>query len=114
MDLNRNNLKRIRGLILFTAVVCLAVIKIDRVLNGFFFHRDIKTLYLWRGGGICTEYSHERDREEAVREWKKFENTEGKKAGEHIPCFHIGDTDHGGSHRNGSAPADKDDDGVGE
>lgn len=37
MDLNRNNLKRIRGLILFTAVVCLAVIKIDRVLNGFFF-----------------------------------------------------------------------------
>ncbi len=37
MDLNRNNLKRIRGLILFTAVVCLAAIKIDRVLNGFFF-----------------------------------------------------------------------------
>lgn len=37
MDLNKNNLKKIRGLIIFTAVVCLAVIKIDLVLNGLFF-----------------------------------------------------------------------------
>lgn len=37
MDLNRNNLKKIRGLIIFTAVVCLAVIKIDLVLKGVFF-----------------------------------------------------------------------------
>lgn len=37
MDLNKNNLKKIRGLIIFTAIVCLAVIKIDIVLKGFFF-----------------------------------------------------------------------------
>ena len=29
MDLNRENMKKIRSLIIFTAIVCLAVMKID-------------------------------------------------------------------------------------
>ena len=37
MDLNKGNLKKIRGLILFTAVVCLAVLNMDVVLHSFFF-----------------------------------------------------------------------------
>ncbi len=37
MDLNRNNMKKIRGLIIFTAIVCLAVIKMDMVMKGIFF-----------------------------------------------------------------------------
>ena len=36
MDLNKGNLKKIRGLILFTAVVCLAVLNMDVVLHSFF------------------------------------------------------------------------------
>ena len=37
MDLNKGNLKKIRGLILFTAVVCLEVLNMDVVLHSFFF-----------------------------------------------------------------------------
>ena len=37
MDLNKGNLKKIRGLILFTAVVWLAVLNMDVVLHSFFF-----------------------------------------------------------------------------
>ncbi len=37
MDLNKGNLKKIRGLVLFTAVVCLAVLNMDVVLHSFFF-----------------------------------------------------------------------------
>lgn len=37
MDLNRGNMKKIRGLILFTAVVCLAVVNMDVLLSGIFF-----------------------------------------------------------------------------
>ncbi len=37
MDLNKGNMKKIRGLILFTAVVCLAVVKMDVLLKGAFF-----------------------------------------------------------------------------
>lgn len=37
MDLNKGNMKKIRGLILFTAVVCLAVVKLDVLLEGIFF-----------------------------------------------------------------------------
>lgn len=37
MDLNRKNVKKIRGLIIFTAFVCLVVWKIDIVLSGLFF-----------------------------------------------------------------------------
>ena len=37
MDLNKGNMKKIRGLILFTAVVCLAVVKMDVLLKGAIF-----------------------------------------------------------------------------
>lgn len=37
MDINKGNMKKIRGLIIFTAAVCLAVLKIDIVLTGIFF-----------------------------------------------------------------------------
>lgn len=37
MDLNRGNMKKIRGLILFTAAVCLAAVKMDILLEGVFF-----------------------------------------------------------------------------
>lgn len=37
MDLNSGNMKKIRSLILFTAVVCLAAVKMDIVLEGIFF-----------------------------------------------------------------------------
>ena len=37
MDLNRENMKKIRSLIIFTAIVCLAVMKIDVVMKGIFF-----------------------------------------------------------------------------
>ncbi len=37
MDLNRGNMKKIRGLILFTAAVCLAVLKIEVLLKGILF-----------------------------------------------------------------------------
>lgn len=37
MDLNKGNMKKIRGLILFTALVCLAVVNMDVLLNGIFF-----------------------------------------------------------------------------
>lgn len=37
MNLNKGNMKKIRGLIIFTAVVYLAVLKIDIVLTGIFF-----------------------------------------------------------------------------
>lgn len=41
MDLNRKNVGKIRGLILFTAIVCLAVLKIDIVLKGALFVVEI-------------------------------------------------------------------------
>lgn len=37
MDLNRENMKKIRSLIVFTVIVCLAAIKIDFVMHGIFF-----------------------------------------------------------------------------
>ncbi len=47
MDLNRGNMKKIRGLILFTALVCLAVLKIDIVLAGIFFLLGIIKPFLY-------------------------------------------------------------------
>lgn len=47
MDLNRGNLKKIRGLILFTAVVCLAVLNMDVVLNSIFFLLGIVRPFLY-------------------------------------------------------------------
>ncbi len=47
MDLNRNNMKKIRGLIIFTAVVCLAVIKMDIVLEGIFFGLGILKPFIY-------------------------------------------------------------------
>ena len=41
MDLSRNNMKKIRGLIVFTAVVCLDVIKFDVVLKCILFEFGI-------------------------------------------------------------------------
>lgn len=115
MDLNRNNLKRIRGLILFTAVVCLAVIKIDRVLNGFFFVIGILKPFIYGAvAAFVLNIPMSAIEKRLFGNGRNSKNTEGKKAGEHIPCFHIGDIDHGCGHCNGSAPADKDDDGVGE
>ena len=37
MDLSRGNMKKIRGLILFTAAVCLAVLKIEVLLKSILF-----------------------------------------------------------------------------
>lgn len=37
MDLNRKNVKKIRGLIIFTAIICLAVMKFDLVVAGLVF-----------------------------------------------------------------------------
>lgn len=47
MDLNRGNMKKIRGLIVFTALVCLAVLKIDLVLAGIFFLLGIIKPFLY-------------------------------------------------------------------
>ncbi len=47
MDLNKGNLKKIRGLILFTAAVCLAVVKMDVLLIGFFFLLGIIRPFLY-------------------------------------------------------------------
>ena len=37
MDLGRKNIRKIRGLILFTAVVILALVKFDAICRGIFF-----------------------------------------------------------------------------
>ena len=47
MDLTRGNMKKSRGLILFTALVCLAVLKIDNVLAGIFFLLGIIKPFLY-------------------------------------------------------------------
>lgn len=47
MDLSRNNMKKIRGLIVFTAVVCLAVIKFDVVLKGILFALGILKPFIY-------------------------------------------------------------------
>ncbi len=47
MDLNRRNVKKIRGLIIFTAIVCLAVIKIEVVLQGILFVISIAKPFLY-------------------------------------------------------------------
>lgn len=47
MDLSRNNMKKIRGLIVFTAVVCLAVIKFDVVLKGILFSLGILKPFIY-------------------------------------------------------------------
>ncbi|MDE5932290.1 MAG: AI-2E family transporter [Lachnospiraceae bacterium] len=47
MDLNRGNMKKIRGLILFTAVVCLAVVKMDVLLEGIFFLLSILRPFIY-------------------------------------------------------------------
>lgn len=47
MDLNKGNMKKIRGLILFTAVVCLAVVKLDVLLEGFFFLLSIVRPFIY-------------------------------------------------------------------
>lgn len=52
MDLNRKNVKRIRGLILFAAAVCLAVWKIDIVIQGLFFVIGIVKPFLY-GGAVA-------------------------------------------------------------
>lgn len=52
MDLNRKNVKRIRGLILFAAVICLAVIKFDFVVQGLFFIVGIVKPFIY-GGAIA-------------------------------------------------------------
>jgi predicted PurR-regulated permease PerM len=52
MDLNRKNVKSIRGLIIFTAFICLAVWRIDVVLQGIFFVIGIIKPFLY-GGAIA-------------------------------------------------------------
>lgn len=52
MDLNRGNIRKIRGLILFTAVVCLAVVNMNVVLNGIFFLLGIVRPFIY-GGAIA-------------------------------------------------------------
>ena len=47
MDLNKGNMKKIRGLILFTAVVCLAVVKLDVLLEGIFFLLSIVRPFIY-------------------------------------------------------------------
>lgn len=47
MDLNRKNVKRIRGLIIFAAIVCLAAVKIDIVLAGALFVLGIIKPFLY-------------------------------------------------------------------
>lgn len=47
MDLNRGNMKKIRGLILFTAAVCLAVVKMDILLEGIFFLLGIMRPFIY-------------------------------------------------------------------
>ncbi|MDE7340248.1 MAG: AI-2E family transporter [Lachnospiraceae bacterium] len=47
MDLNKGNMKKIRGLILFTAVVCLAVVKMDVLLEGIFFLLSIVRPFIY-------------------------------------------------------------------
>lgn len=47
MNLNKGNMKKIKGLILFTAVVCLAVMKIDILLKGVFFLINIVRPFLY-------------------------------------------------------------------
>ena len=49
MDLNRKNVGQIRGLILFTAIVCLAVLKIEIVLKGVLFVVEIIKPFLVGG-----------------------------------------------------------------
>lgn len=46
MDLNRKNVRTIRGLIIFTAVVCLVVLNIDIVLKGMLFAVEIVKPFL--------------------------------------------------------------------
>lgn len=46
MDLNGKNVKKIRGLIIFTAAVCLAVLRIDVVLTGISFVLNILKPFL--------------------------------------------------------------------
>lgn len=52
MDLNRKNVKSIRGLIIFTAFICLAVWRIDVVMQGVFFVTGIIKPFLY-GGAIA-------------------------------------------------------------
>ena len=47
MDLNKGNMKKIRGLILFTAVVCLAVMNAEVLLKGIFFLIGIVRPFLY-------------------------------------------------------------------
>lgn len=47
MDLNKGNMKKIRGLILFTAVVCLAVMNAEVLLKGIFFLVGIVRPFLY-------------------------------------------------------------------
>lgn len=47
MDLNRRNVKKIRGLIIFTAIICLVILKIDFVLAGIFFLAGITKPFLY-------------------------------------------------------------------
>lgn len=47
MDLNRRNVKKIRGLIIFTAIICLVILKIDFVLSGIFFIIGITKPFLY-------------------------------------------------------------------
>ncbi len=47
MDLNRRNVKNIRGLIIFTAIVCLVVIKFEVVLQGILFVISIAKPFLY-------------------------------------------------------------------
>jgi len=47
MDLNKGNMKKIRGLILFTAGVCLAGVKLDVLLEGIFFLLSIVRPFIY-------------------------------------------------------------------
>lgn len=52
MDLNKKNVKNIRGLIIFTALICLAVWRFEVVLQGIFFVIGIMKPFLY-GGAIA-------------------------------------------------------------
>ena len=61
MDLNRKNVRKIRGLIIFTAIVCLAVLKFDVVLTGILFVIGIAKPFLIGRQLPCIESAHAGD-----------------------------------------------------
>ena len=107
MDLNKGNMKKIRGLILFTAVVCLAVVKLDVLLEGFFFPVEYcAAIHLWCGNRFRTEYSHEGDRKKPVFKGEKSESGESEASGKYFFGVCSGRIGHCIRYGHGSAAGD--------